>query len=198
MPINPEGGFETEMERDLRINRKRYAHRVYTNANKCLLDEKFRVFHCKRCTAHVLITDADVEGAPRRRTDNAPVFCPDKNLVKLRTKPVKEPVKVKRLKGLETQYLHACADCGQNVAYQSVPHDDPKAVPFVYLIETAVIFPKSSTKRRQRCRVCGFVPRNEQHFEDHKRERGHWDQESGTFSATEDNNDTPINPIIVG
>ncbi|CBZ50077.1 os07g0295200 protein, related [Neospora caninum Liverpool] len=198
MPINPEGGFETELERDLRINRKRYASRVYTNANKFLLDEKFRVFHCKRCTSHVLITDADVDAAPRRRTDNAPVFCPDKNLVKLRTKPIAEPVKVKRLKGLETQYLHACAECGQHVAYQSVPHDKGQSVPFVYIIETAVIFPKKAFKPRLRCRVCGFIPRNEQHFEDHKRERGHWDQDSGNFPATEEPNDAPLNPIIVG
>lgn len=198
MPINPEGGFETELERELRLSRRRYANRVYTNANKFLLDEKFHVFHCKRCTSHVLITDADFESAPRRRTDNAPVFCPDKNLVKLHTKPVPGPVKVKRLKGLETQYLHACTGCGQHVAYQSVPHNNPAGVPMVYVIETAVIFPKKYVQPRLRCKVCGFVPKNEQHFEDHKRSRGHWDQEKGSFPSEKDNADAPINPIIVG
>lgn len=368
MPINPEGGFETELERDIRMSRKRYANRVYTNANKTLVDQRFRVFHCKRCTSYVLITDADIQAAPRRRTDNAIVFCPEKNLVKLRTKPVYEPVKVRRLKGIETQYIHACADCGLHIAYQSVPHNkvkstspvnafvesasstpattaspasapsfspspatanssqsapgagassgaqspyvahvperhsgmksrlaaddsssaaappvddaavscgkrgaastplgptidqpnaavavshaptagtsttvadtlvtaspvaaspqplntseailkssagracvaskqadksasDTRSVPLIYLIETAVIFPTKVHQIRLRCRICGFIPRNEIQFEEHKRDRGHWDQESGHFSLQEDNGDTPINPIIVG
>lgn len=199
MPVNPDGGFETEMEREMRISRRRYASRVYTNANRFLLDDRFRVFHCKRCAAHVLITDAEVDGAPRRRTDNSLVISPGKNLVKLKTKRLAEPVKVKRLKGVETQFLHACSSCGQHVAYQSVPHSDAKGPPeFVYVIDSAVIFPKLSWKPRPRCRVCGFVPRTEELFEEHKRDRGHWDQENGSFSAVEERNDAPLNPVIVG
>lgn len=187
---------ETEAERLLRFSKKKYANRVFTNANKYLLDEKFRVIHCKKCTAYVVITDADTDKLPRRRTDNAPVLCMDQGTVKISSTPIDEAVKVKRLKGIETQYFHACQECGQRVLYQSVPHE--KDAKLVYVIEQNVIMPKLKWEPKPRCRICGYVARDEVHFEEHKRDRGHWDQSGGTFPGWEEKNDTPVNPVIVG
>lgn len=187
---------ETEAERAYRYNKKKYTSRVFTNVNKYVMDDKFKVIHCRKCTVNAIITDADLEKLPRRRTDNAPVLCVDQATVKIFTKPIQEPTKVKRLKGIETQYYHACQECGQHVLYQSVPHGSE--VKMLYIIESNVILPKIKWQPKRRCRICGYIPRDEAHFEEHMRDRGHWDQSGGSFPALEEKNDTPVNPIIVG
>lgn len=197
MQPSPQGRErETEAERAHRYNKKKYTSRVFTNVNKYVMDDKFKVIHCKKCTVNAVITDADLEKLPRRRTDNAPVLVLTDSTVKIFTKPVPEPEKVKRLKGIETQFYHACAECGQHVMYQSVPHGTDTKM--LYIIETNVIMPKRQWQPKKRCRVCGYIPRDDQHFEEHLRDRGHWDQAGGAFPAYEEKNDTPVNPIIVG
>lgn len=197
MQPSPQGRErETEAERAHRFNKKKYTSRVFTNVNKYVMDDKFKVIHCKKCTVNAVITDADLEKLPRRRTDNAPVLVMNDSTVKIFTKPVPEPLKVRRLKGIETQFCHACAECGQHVMYQSVPHGTE--VKMLYIIETNVIMPKRQWQPKKRCRVCGYIPRDDQHFEEHLRDRGHWDQAGGAFPAYEEKNDTPVNPIIVG
>lgn len=189
---------ETEAERAYRFNKKKYTSRVFTNVNKYVLEDKFKVIHCKKCTVNAVITDAELEKLPRRRTDNAPVLCTDKATVKLFTKPILQPSKLRRLKGIETQYYHACQECGQHVLYQSVPHEGGQPAKMLYIIEANVILPKNQWQPKRRCRICGYIPRDEQHFEEHMRDRGHWDQAGGSFPALEEKNDTPVNPIIVG
>ncbi|CDJ44888.1 hypothetical protein, conserved, partial [Eimeria tenella] len=120
---------ETEAERAHRFNKKKYTSRVFTNVNKYVMEDKFRVIRCRRCLSCVIITDAELDKLPRRRTDNAPVLCPDQWTIRTNTRPVDQPHRLKRLRGLETQYYHACAECGQHVMYQSVPHNSPLGGP---------------------------------------------------------------------
>lgn len=192
------GGRERESEADRahRYNKKKYTSRVFTNLNKYVMDDKFKVIRCRRCTVNAVITDADLEKLPRRRTDNAAVLCTDKATIKLCTKPIEDPAKLKRLRGIETQYYHACQECGQKVLYQSVPHGSE--VKMLYVIDSNVILPRINWQPKRRCRVCGYIPRDEAHFEEHMRDRGHWDQAGGSFPGYEEKNDTPVNPIIVG
>lgn len=189
---------ETEAERAYRFNKKKYTSRVFTNVNKYVLEDKFKVIHCKKCTVNAVITDAELDKLPRRRTDNAPVLCTDQATVKLFTKPILQPSKLRRLKGIETQYYHACQECGQHVLYQSVPHGGGEPAKMLYIIEANVILPKNLWQPKRRCRICGYIPRDEVHFQEHMRDRGHWDQAGGSFPALEEKNDTPVNPIIVG
>ncbi|CDJ51233.1 hypothetical protein, conserved [Eimeria brunetti] len=195
-PTPPGRERETEAERALRLNKRKYTNRVFTNVNKYVMEDKFKVIRCRKCIVNAVITDAELEKLPRRRTDNAPVLCKDQWTIKLFTKPQQDPVKVKRLKGIETQYRHLCQECMQPVLYQSVPHGGP--VRLLYLIESNLLLPKNKWQPKKRCRVCGYIPRDDQHFEEHIRDRGHWDQTGGSFPAFEEKNDTPVNPIIVG
>eukprot|EP00921_Rhytidocystis_pertsovi_P015159 GHVQ01024218.1.p1 GENE.GHVQ01024218.1~~GHVQ01024218.1.p1 ORF type:complete len:227 (-),score=16.81 GHVQ01024218.1:868-1548(-) len=220
-----------------------YGNRVFTNANRNLKDQRFNVFYCKQCRTHILITDADIGQLPKRKTDGAPVFDATKCVVRLNTVPIKDPVKVARPGGLETQYHHACEKCGQIVAYQSVPHSPPSdsdpPVPsttstsdrsaelassdsavsstatsapprlLVYLVNSGVLWPRYKPRSPWVCKVCGYVCRDSEHLEVHKKQRGHENQEEGIFSGPNGgiggaeagcgpDSDAPLPPLIVG
>lgn len=187
---------ETEAERAHRFNKKKYTSRVFTNVNKYVMEDKFKVIRCRKCALNVLITDADIDKLPRRRTDNARVLSIDKNIIRLSTIRIDECIKIKRINGIERQYNHICKECRTPVIYQSVPHSMPNRL--LYLIENNLLFPINKFIPKKRCRVCGYIPRDDQHFNEHIRDRGHYDQTNGSFPPYEDKNDTPVNPIIVG
>lgn len=97
-------------------------YRVFTNQYKNLKDEKFNIFSCNKCKTYFLITDADLENIPKRRTDNAPVFDPKACIMRMNTVRSDECMRIRREKGIETQFFHLCRNCKQPLAYQSIPH----------------------------------------------------------------------------
>ncbi|CEM17362.1 unnamed protein product [Vitrella brassicaformis CCMP3155] len=169
-----------------------FRNKVFTNANRNLRDDKFHVFHCKKCNNHVLITDMELTDIPRRRTDNAIVFDTEASVVKLNTNAKDEPVVIKREKGVERQWHHFCPECGQLVAYQSCQlNDNPR---YFYLVDNNIVWPRFRKRTPWVCKVCGYVCRDSTHLEQHKKSRGHENQEEGR----QDDPDAPIAPIIVG
>lgn len=171
------------------------ANTVYTNASRNLTELKYHAFHCKTCKSYFMITDINLDHLPQRRTDGAYVIGASKGVVKLRTEPAQEATKIRRLKGIETQYRHMCKDCKSVVAYQSVPHDREREL--LYLVPHNVLLPKRKAQPAFQCRICGFVTTSSDRFESHKKGRGHQDQEAGPAPKLEDA-DAPMPPLIVG
>ncbi|CAJ1364517.1 unnamed protein product [Effrenium voratum] len=100
---------------------------VYTNKGQ-KEDDSFNAFTCKRCRTHLLTTDADLSNLPRRRTDGALVLDARISVVKLYTVKREGSQVVRREKGVERQYVHACPSCDKDVGYTSKPHEDRAAV----------------------------------------------------------------------
>jgi len=142
----------------------------------------------------VLITDAELPELPKRRTDGAPVFDVSTCVVKLNTVPKSEEVKLRRERGIESQYQHLCTTCSTVVAYQSVPHNTTASL--IYLVDDTVIWPKYRRKTPWVCRVCGFTARDAIGFQTHMKQRNHEKQEEGRFGI--EDADAPMPPLIVG
>ncbi|KAF8821662.1 hypothetical protein IE077_001745 [Cardiosporidium cionae] len=173
-----------------------FRNSIFTNANRNLTEEKFNVLHCKSCTTHCLITDAPLDSLPRRRTDNAAVFDMQKWMVRLNT-TVNGPIKVKRLKGIETQFHHRCCQCEELIGYQCNPPSESSKL--FYVVDGSVLFPKIKRKSQWKCTVCGYICRDADHLEQHKRQRSHENQAGGSFKDNNDaDGDAPIPPVIVG
>jgi len=171
-----------------------WANRICTNANRNLKDEKFHVFYCKKCSTHVLITDAELPDLPKRRTDGAPVFDIQSCVVKLNTKPKAEPVKLRRDRGIECQYQHLCPTCENIVGYQCVPHG--KEAQLVYLVDDSIVWPKYRRKSPWVCRVCGYTARDLVGLQSHMKQRNHENQEEGRYGV--EDVDAPMPPLIIG
>eukprot|EP00928_Gymnodinium_smaydae_P072656 TRINITY_DN55985_c0_g1_i1.p1 TRINITY_DN55985_c0_g1~~TRINITY_DN55985_c0_g1_i1.p1 ORF type:complete len:203 (-),score=40.19 TRINITY_DN55985_c0_g1_i1:110-640(-) len=165
---------------------------VFTNARQKLVDDTFNVFHCKRCNTHVVITDVDLQTLPRRNTDGALILDARKAIVQPNTAVQDEAQLIRRPKGVERQYVHACSSCGKEVGYTSTPPDAD--LKLLYLSETAVSVPWHRMKTPHVCKVCGYVCQSEAHLEAHKKQRQHYGEESDEAArALED-----TKPIIVG
>eukprot|EP00245_Coleochaete_scutata_P011005 TRINITY_DN3993_c0_g2_i1.p1 TRINITY_DN3993_c0_g2~~TRINITY_DN3993_c0_g2_i1.p1 ORF type:complete len:233 (+),score=40.70 TRINITY_DN3993_c0_g2_i1:190-888(+) len=77
------------------------------------------VYHCKHCGHHVLITDAQLQTMPKRRTDNAYVLDKSKQLAKLNVTEGGKRL-IKRGEGkVERQFRMQCAGCELFVCYRS-------------------------------------------------------------------------------
>eukprot|EP01071_Lankesteria_metandrocarpae_P001895 Lankesteria_metandrocarpae@DN1954_c0_g1_i1.p1 len=154
-----------------------YRHQIFTNSNRNLTDEKFRVFHCKSCEAHVVITDVPLNGLPSRRADNAAVLDRTRGLVKMTAVEdlsSASPVIVKRPQGMEKQYMYNCSECKRPVAYQSAPFDTAaEDIRFIYLIRGAVQWPKYRKHTPFACRVCGYVCQSQAQLDSHSKIRSH-------------------------
>eukprot|EP00918_Siedleckia_nematoides_P100999 GHVU01220720.1.p1 GENE.GHVU01220720.1~~GHVU01220720.1.p1 ORF type:complete len:179 (+),score=16.37 GHVU01220720.1:64-600(+) len=172
-----------------------FGNKILTNHRTNLRDDKFHVFHCKRCRTHVVITDADLGNIPRRRTDSAPVFDMSKWVVKLHTKVSEQGMKIRRPGGLETQYMHQCPSCDLEIGYQCTPPNEPAQFRFIYLMEKMVHFPDFKPKTPWCCTVCGYVARSKQSLQIHFKQRGHENQELGQFK---DQGNQSFAPVIVG
>jgi len=165
---------------------------VFTNMKQKLVDEDFNVFHCRRCDTHVVITDADLMAISRRRTDGALVLDSTKSVVRLNTARREGSQLIRRPKGVERQYLHACTSCGQVVGYTSTPHEEEFKL--LYMSETAVKVPWHRKKTPWVCKICGYVCQDAAQLEAHKKQRQHL----GEGQAEKNEADCETRPIIVG
>lgn len=161
---------------------------VYTNMKQKLKDDTFNVFHCKRCRAHVVITDVDLAAVPRRRTDGALVLDARKVVVRPHTKKRDGCQTIVRPKGVERQFVHECSSCGKEVGYTSTPHEDE--LQMLYLSENAVEVPWHRKKSPWVCKICGYVCQGEAQLTAHKKQRQHFGEE--------ENQAGEMKPVIVG
>eukprot|EP00927_Polykrikos_kofoidii_P068408 TRINITY_DN63782_c0_g1_i1.p1 TRINITY_DN63782_c0_g1~~TRINITY_DN63782_c0_g1_i1.p1 ORF type:complete len:176 (-),score=32.33 TRINITY_DN63782_c0_g1_i1:88-615(-) len=164
---------------------------VFTNMRQKLTDDNFNVFHCKRCSTHVIITDVDLASLSRRRTDGAYILDARKAVVRLNTERKEGAQLIRREKGVERQHIHACSSCGKDVGYTTTPHEEDFQL--LYLSETAVTVPWHKKKTPWVCKVCGYVCQSEVHLEAHKKQRQHFGDEGLEAMA-----EAGTNPIIVG
>eukprot|EP00442_Polarella_glacialis_P050345 CAMPEP_0115145056 /NCGR_PEP_ID=MMETSP0227-20121206/61893_1 /TAXON_ID=89957 /ORGANISM="Polarella glacialis, Strain CCMP 1383" /LENGTH=162 /DNA_ID=CAMNT_0002554511 /DNA_START=40 /DNA_END=525 /DNA_ORIENTATION=+ len=144
---------------------------IYTNRNE-KEDDTFNTFHCKRCRAHLVITDIDLADVPRRRTDGAIVLDARKQVVKLYTKKREGHNVVRREKGAERQFMHACPSCDQEVGYTSKAYEE-EDLEMIYLSDTAVVVPWHRMKNPWVCKVCGYICQSEADLEKHRKQRQH-------------------------
>uniref|UniRef100_A0A7S2CG10 C2H2-type domain-containing protein n=1 Tax=Alexandrium andersonii TaxID=327968 RepID=A0A7S2CG10_9DINO len=166
---------------------------VFTNMRQKLVDEQFNVIHCKRCSAHVVITDADLATMPRRKTDGALVLDARKVVVRLNTSRRDGSQLIRRPNGAERQYVHDCGSCGQAVGYTSTPHEDDFQL--FYIAEQAVDVPWHRVKTPWVCKVCGYVCKDQAHLESHRRQRQHFSEEAEKEAKEAE---TETKPIMVG
>eukprot|EP00933_Yihiella_yeosuensis_P038007 TRINITY_DN31996_c0_g1_i1.p1 TRINITY_DN31996_c0_g1~~TRINITY_DN31996_c0_g1_i1.p1 ORF type:complete len:176 (+),score=24.14 TRINITY_DN31996_c0_g1_i1:53-580(+) len=164
---------------------------VYTNRHQ-KDDDPFNAFHCKRCRAHVVSTDIDLASIPRRRTDGALVLDARKQVVKLYTKKREGSTTVRREKGMERQYLHACPKCDQDVGYTSKPYEE-EDLEMIYFLDTAIDVPWHRMKTPWVCKVCWYVCQSEAHLERHRKQRQH-----SVAMENEKEARSEMKPIIVG
>mmetsp|Transcript_19675 Transcript_19675/g.31419 ORF Transcript_19675/g.31419 Transcript_19675/m.31419 type:complete len:158 (-) Transcript_19675:9-482(-) len=147
---------------------------IYTNRNE-KEDDTFNTFHCKRCRAHLVITDIDLADVPRRRTDGAIVLDARKQVVKLYTKKREGHNVVRREKGAERQFMHE------------------EDLEMIYLSDTAVVVPWHRMKNPWVCKVCGYICQSEADLEKHRKQRQH------TIAMENDKEaENEMKPIIVG
>eukprot|EP00439_Symbiodinium_sp_Y106_P085236 s2445_g27.t3 len=161
---------------------------VYTNKGQ-KEDDRFNAFHCKRCRTHLVTTDADLANIPRRRTDGAMVLDARLQVISLYTVKREGSRVIRREKGAERQYVHACPSCDQDVGYTSKPHEAD--LELVYLSDTAVTVPWHRMKSPFTCKVCGYICQSQGQLEFHRKQKQHTeDMEKEQEAANE------LKPII--
>ncbi|CAE6946905.1 unnamed protein product [Symbiodinium sp. CCMP2592] len=143
---------------------------VYTNKGQ-KEDDRFNAFHCKRCRTHLVTTDADLANIPRRRTDGAMVLDARLQVISLYTVKREGSRVIRREKGAERQYVHACPSCDQDVGYTSKPHEAD--LELVYLSDTAVTVPWHRMKSPFTCKVCGYICQSQGQLEFHRKQKQH-------------------------
>mmetsp|Transcript_78021 Transcript_78021/g.137484 ORF Transcript_78021/g.137484 Transcript_78021/m.137484 type:complete len:174 (+) Transcript_78021:111-632(+) len=164
----------------------------FTNRN-VKEDDNFNVFSCKRCKACLVITDADLHNIPRRKTDGAVVLDARQQCVKLSTEKREGSKLIRREKGAERQYIHACPKCDHDVGYTSKPYEDPESLQIIFLLEAAVDIPWHKAKTPWVCKVCNYVCQSEAHLEQHRKQRQHSvDMEESMRNRDE------LRPIVTG
>eukprot|EP00929_Paragymnodinium_shiwhaense_P120444 TRINITY_DN92396_c0_g1_i1.p1 TRINITY_DN92396_c0_g1~~TRINITY_DN92396_c0_g1_i1.p1 ORF type:complete len:178 (-),score=45.44 TRINITY_DN92396_c0_g1_i1:153-686(-) len=163
---------------------------VFTNMKQTLTDDSFNVFHCKKCSTHLVITDADLAALPKRKTDGALVLDARKYVVQPHTERKEGEQLVRREKGVERQYIHCCKNCKKDVGYTSTPHD--ATLQLLYLSEQAVEVPWHKKKTPWVCKVCGYVCQDEDSLEAHKKQRQHFEEEAEKEAKDAANGTAPI------
>lgn len=107
---------------------------------------ELRVYYCKHCGDHVLITDAQLQSLPRRKTDNAHVLERKTYITRLNVKEGPKQL-IRRGEGkVERQFRMLCAGCDLVVCYRSVENQD--AAPFFYLPEGSLTAVTAETNPR--------------------------------------------------
>ncbi|CAK9064896.1 unnamed protein product [Durusdinium trenchii] len=162
---------------------------VYTNKGQ-KEDDNFNAFHCKRCRTHLVTTDAELAQLPRRRTDGAMVLDARLQVVQLYTLRKEGSRTIRREKGVERQYVHACPSCDQEVAYTSKPHE--AELELIYLSD-AVDVPWHRMKSPWTCKVCGYICQNLQQLQLHRKQRDHTEE-----MENEQEEKNQLKPIVVG
>mmetsp|Transcript_93842 Transcript_93842/g.223154 ORF Transcript_93842/g.223154 Transcript_93842/m.223154 type:complete len:183 (-) Transcript_93842:36-584(-) len=163
---------------------------VYTNKGQ-KEDDRFNAFHCKRCRTHLVTTDADLANIPRRRTDGAMVLDARLQVISLYTVKREGSRVIRREKGAERQYVHACPSCDQDVGYTSKPHEAD--LELVYLSDTAVTVPWHRMKSPFTCKVCGYICQSQGQLEFHRKQKQHTEEMEKEQEAANE-----LKPIIVG
>ncbi|CAK9064898.1 Uncharacterized protein SCF082_LOCUS33332 [Durusdinium trenchii] len=97
---------------------------------------------------------------------------------------------IRREKGVERQYVHACPSCDQEVAYTSKPHE--AELELIYLSD-AVDVPWHRMKSPWTCKVCGYICQNLQQLQLHRKQRDHTEE-----MENEQEEKNQLKPIVVG
>jgi len=148
---------------------------IFSNTRERATDT-LNSFKCKSCDNICLITDVKLYGVPKRKTDNAVILNLEKDICRMRTKEIEEVVKIKRAKGKERQYQHACANCGEIVAYQCVPHGTDCKV--LYVKQDTMRIPWNKMITPFVCKICGFMAKDKESLVAHQKQRQHfWEEE---------------------
>ncbi|CAE7245983.1 unnamed protein product [Symbiodinium necroappetens] len=179
---------KVEMPEDKVVTSRRLP--VYTNKGQ-KEDDRFNAFHCKRCRTHLVTTDADLANIPRRRTDGAMVLDARLQVISLYTVKREGSRVIRREKGAERQYVHACPSCDQDVGYTSKPHEAD--LELVYLSDTAVTVPWHRMKSPFTCKVCGYICQSQGQLEFHRKQKQHTEEMEKEQEAANE-----LKPIIVG
>lgn len=123
--------------------------------------------------------------------DGALVLDARLQVVKLYTNKREGCKVVRREKGIERQYVHACSSCDQDVAYTSKSHEAD--LELVYLLDSSVDVPWHRMKSPWTCKVCGYICQNQAQLELHRKQRQHTEEMEKEQEASNE-----LKPIIVG
>jgi len=148
---------------------------IFTNDKDKHQNDGLKSFKCKNCDQICIITDAELYNIPKRKTDNAVILNLAQDMIKMRTEEKPDKVKIKREKGCEKQWQHACSRCGTVVAYQCQPHnEDAKCM---YCITDRLSIPWKQMKTPWVCKICQYMARDKAGLVAHQKQRQHFWQE---------------------
>lgn len=115
-------------------SRKRFSETEVSSLIVKDVYEGLERYNCCYCGHFCAILDAKLEILPKRSTDNSTAVA-RKHMLKQRFKEG-ELKRLKRKKGIETQYRMCCPGCGLFVAYRSSP--TVAASKYIYVCEAAL------------------------------------------------------------
>lgn len=99
---------------------KRFKILNYTSEDSVVTktEKKLRTYYCSICGAHSLVSEADLAGLPKRKSDGSYVLKESATFTK-RYMQDGERVLLKRGNGIEVQHRLKCQDCENPLAYQA-------------------------------------------------------------------------------